>query len=63
MSEAAIPNIPSPRMRAAALFAAAVLAASALVGCASGPKPTAQLVRASTQVARAALSRQDAIRR
>jgi len=40
-------------MRVAALSAAALLAASALGGCASQPKPTAQLVRASTLVSEA----------
>ena len=39
--------------RVAALSAAALLAASALGGCASQPKPTAQLVRASTLVGQA----------
>ena len=53
MSEAAILNEGSPRMRVAALAAAALLAASALGGCASQPKPTAQLVRASTLVSEA----------
>lgn len=41
------------RARVAALSAAALLAASALGGCASQPKPTAQLVRASTLVSQA----------
>ena len=40
-------------MQIAALSAAALLAASALGGCASQPKPTAQLVRASTLVSEA----------
>lgn len=53
MSEAAILNDGRPRMRVAALSAAALLAASALGGCASQPKPTAQLVRASTLVSEA----------
>jgi hypothetical protein len=39
--------------RVAALSAVALLAASALGGCASQPKPTAQLVRASTLVSQA----------
>ncbi|HXS19865.1 MAG TPA: DUF4398 domain-containing protein [Steroidobacteraceae bacterium] len=53
MSDAAILNDGRPRMRVAALSAAALLAASALGGCASQPKPTAQLVRASTLVSEA----------
>lgn len=40
-------------MRIAALSATALLAVSAIVGCASEPKPTAQLVRASTLVSEA----------
>lgn len=40
-------------MQIAALSAAALLAASALGACASQPKPTAQLVRASTLVSEA----------
>lgn len=44
----------APRARAAALSAAALLAGTALGGCAtSQPKPTAQLVRASTLVSQA----------
>lgn len=43
----------APRARGATLCAAALLAASALGGCASQPKPTAQLVRASTLVGQA----------
>lgn len=43
----------APRARWIALGAAAVLAGSALSGCASEPKPTAQLVRASTLVSEA----------
>lgn len=39
--------------RIAAFSATALLAASALGGCASQPKPTAQLVRASTLVSQA----------
>lgn len=39
--------------RVATFSAAALLAASALGGCASEPKPTAQLVRASTLVSQA----------
>jgi hypothetical protein len=42
-----------PRTRLIALCAAALLSASALGGCASQPKPTAQLVRASTLVGEA----------
>ena len=42
-----------PHTRVIALSAAALLAASALGGCASQPKPTAQLVRASTLVSEA----------
>lgn len=42
-----------PHRRVIALSAAALLAASALGGCASQPKPTAQLVRASTLVSEA----------
>ena len=42
-----------PRMRVIALSAASLLAAAALGGCASQPKPTAQLVRASTLVSEA----------
>lgn len=53
MSQAAILNDGRPRMRVAALSAAALLAASALGGCASQPKPDAQLVRASTLVSEA----------
>lgn len=41
------------RARCIALGAAAVLAGSALSGCASQPKPTAQLVRATTLVSEA----------
>jgi hypothetical protein len=41
------------RARYVALGAAAVLAGSALSGCASQPKPTAQLVRATTLVSEA----------
>jgi hypothetical protein len=41
------------RARGAAICAAALLAASAVGGCASQPKPTAQLVRASTLVSEA----------
>jgi hypothetical protein len=41
------------RTRVAALCAVALLAASALGGCASQPKPTAQLVRANTLVGQA----------
>jgi hypothetical protein len=40
-------------MRMAALAATGLLAAEALAGCASGPQPTAQLVRASTLVSEA----------
>jgi hypothetical protein len=40
-------------VRVVALSAAAVLASVALGGCASQPKPTAQLVRASTLVSEA----------
>lgn len=43
----------SARVRLAALSAAALLAAAAIGGCASEPKPTAQLVRASTLVSEA----------
>lgn len=39
--------------RGAVISVAALLAASALGGCASGPKPTAELVRASTLVGQA----------
>lgn len=65
MSERAIHNgrfrrrergLDAPRVRVAAIFAlpaAALLAALALGGCASQPKPTAQLVRASTLVSEA----------
>jgi tetratricopeptide (TPR) repeat protein len=41
------------RVRVATLSAAALLGASVLGGCASEPKPTAQLVRASTLVSQA----------
>lgn len=41
------------RARVAALSVVTLLAAAALGGCASGPKPTAQLVRASTLVSQA----------
>ena len=54
MSEAAILSMRFGRAeRAVALSAAALLVASALGGCASQPKPTAQLVRASTLVGEA----------
>jgi hypothetical protein len=61
MSKAAIFSDPlrrlerasSQRARTAALSAAVLLAASALGACASQPKPTAQLVRASTLVSQA----------
>src|SRR6185437_4930390 len=43
----------SEAMRLSTMTAAALLAASALGGCASQPKPTAQLVRASTLVSEA----------
>jgi len=43
----------NPHTRVIALSAAALMAASALGGCASQPKPTAQLVRASTLVSEA----------
>ena len=62
MSEAAIlierPQRPehgcsAARPRIAALSAIAVLTAATLAGCASEPKPTAELVRASTLVSEA----------
>ncbi len=53
MSDAAILNDGRPRVRVVALSAAALWAALALGGCASQPKPTAQLVRASTLVSEA----------
>lgn len=62
MSEAAIlierPPRPqhgrsAPRAPIVALSALAVLTAAVLTGCASGPKPTAELVRASTLVSEA----------
>ncbi|HEY2037213.1 MAG TPA: DUF4398 domain-containing protein [Steroidobacteraceae bacterium] len=43
----------APRARAAAFSAIALLGAAAIGGCASQPKPTAQLVRASTLVSEA----------
>ena len=43
----------SEAMRLSTMTAAALLAAAALGGCASQPKPTAQLVRASTLVGEA----------
>ena len=43
----------SEAVRFSTMTAAALLAASALGGCASEPKPTAQLVRASTLVSQA----------
>ena len=43
----------SRHMRVVALAAVALAAASALGGCASAPKPTAQLVRADTLVGQA----------
>lgn len=62
MSETAIPTggfkrarrgPSAPCMRIAAFSAVALLAASAMGGCASQPKPTAQLVRANTLVSQA----------
>ncbi|HWF99007.1 MAG TPA: DUF4398 domain-containing protein [Steroidobacteraceae bacterium] len=58
MSETAILGRPLMRRQRAAgarraICAAAILAASALGACASQPKPTAQLVRASTLVGQA----------
>jgi len=62
MSEAAIlferprrpePGRGAPRAPIVALSALAVLTAATLTGCASEPKPTAQLVRASTLVSEA----------
>lgn len=62
MSEPAIPSERSkrlargagaPRGRIAAFSAVALVAAGAIGGCASQPKPTAQLVRASTLVSEA----------
>jgi hypothetical protein len=41
---------PAARAGLLALGAAGLLVTAALAGCASGPKPTAQLVRASTMV-------------
>ena len=43
----------APRAHVVALSALAVLTAATLAGCASEPKPTAQLVRASTLVSEA----------
>jgi hypothetical protein len=43
-------GVPAGRAGLFALGAAGLLATAALAGCASGPKPTAQLVRASTLV-------------
>jgi hypothetical protein len=59
MSEAAIlsdrkgPGPWTPSARRAAVCVGALVAAAALTGCASQPKPTAQLVRANTLVSQA----------